>query len=128
MTNQSHADHDATPAALRFNDQLGLTAEQQARDMLERMGVSEAQIYTAGDLVELANLIAERDQLATALRLLRNAVRAQNRAGTSWPAPVFAQMMEGLARADALLDGPNSADDTRCDDDEAWNASDGHGA
>jgi hypothetical protein len=34
------------------------SAEQQARDMLERMGVPDAQSYSAGDLVELANLIA----------------------------------------------------------------------
>ena len=34
-----------------------MTAEQQARDMLERMGVDGAQSFTAGDLVELANLL-----------------------------------------------------------------------
>lgn len=52
-------------------------------------------------------MIAEK--LAEALRLLRDAVRAQNRSGIAWPAPVFAQMMDGLARADALLDGPGAA-------------------
>lgn len=35
-----------------------MTAEQQARDMLERMGVDGAQNFSAGELVELANLIA----------------------------------------------------------------------
>lgn len=35
------------------------SAEQQARDLLERCGVEEAQSFSAGDLVELANLIAE---------------------------------------------------------------------
>lgn len=35
-----------------------MTAEQKARDMLERMGVKDAQDFSAGDLVELANLIA----------------------------------------------------------------------
>jgi len=35
------------------------TAEQKARDLLERIGVPDAQKYTAGDLVELANLIAD---------------------------------------------------------------------
>lgn len=35
-----------------------MTAEQKARDMLERMGVEGAQDFSAGDLVELANLIA----------------------------------------------------------------------
>jgi len=39
-----------------------MTAEQKARDMLERMGVPDAQSYTAGDLVELANLIANADR------------------------------------------------------------------
>lgn len=40
-----------------------VTAEQKARDMLERMGVPDAQEYSAGDLVELANLIADADEL-----------------------------------------------------------------
>lgn len=40
------------------------SAEQQARDLLERYGVSDAQSWSAGDLVELANLIAD----ATAYR------------------------------------------------------------
>ena len=34
------------------------SADQQARDMLERMSVEDAQSFTTGDLVELANLIA----------------------------------------------------------------------
>jgi hypothetical protein len=37
---------------------LDQTAEQQARDLLERIGVPDAQSYSSGDLVELANLIA----------------------------------------------------------------------
>lgn len=36
------------------------TAEQAARDMLERMGMESAQSLTAGDVVELANLIAQK--------------------------------------------------------------------
>jgi hypothetical protein len=43
------------------------TAEQRARDMLERMGVENAQSMSAGDVVELANLISERDQAITLL-------------------------------------------------------------
>lgn len=35
-----------------------MTAEQEARDLLERMGVPGAQEFSAGELVELANLIA----------------------------------------------------------------------
>lgn len=37
------------------------TAEQRARDMLDRMGVPEAQSYTAVDLVELTDLISHGD-------------------------------------------------------------------
>lgn len=51
-------DDVAGPDGSELSEGLGPTAEQQARDMLERMGVPEAQSYTAGDLVELANLIA----------------------------------------------------------------------
>ncbi len=46
------------------------TAEQKARDLLERLGVENAQSYSAGDLVELANLIAERDHLLKVLELI----------------------------------------------------------
>jgi hypothetical protein len=35
-----------------------MSAEQAARDMLARLGYEDAQTRTAGDLVELANLIA----------------------------------------------------------------------
>lgn len=45
-----------------------MTAEQQARDLLERMGVDGAQQMTAGDVVELANLIEQRDHLARTLK------------------------------------------------------------
>lgn len=39
------------------------TPEQQVRDILERMGYKDAQSLTAGDVVELANIIAENTQL-----------------------------------------------------------------
>ena len=39
------------------------TPEQEARDLLERMGIEDAQEWSSGDLVELANLI---DALAAA--------------------------------------------------------------
>jgi hypothetical protein len=46
----------------------GVSAEQQARDLLERLDVEDAQSFSAGDVVELANLIADlqlaRHQLA----------------------------------------------------------------
>jgi hypothetical protein len=38
-----------------------MTAEQQARDLLERAGVGNAQNFSAGELVELANLVCERN-------------------------------------------------------------------
>jgi len=41
-----------------------MSAEQQARDMLERMGVENAQSWSAGEVVELANLIADRHRPA----------------------------------------------------------------
>lgn len=43
----------------KFEDEPRVTAEQQARDMLERMNIDDAQSFTAGDLIELANLISE---------------------------------------------------------------------
>lgn len=36
------------------------TLEQQARELLERIGVDGVEKYTSGDLVELANLIGEK--------------------------------------------------------------------
>ena len=39
---------------------MNKTPEQQARDMLERMGVPNAKEFSAGALVELANLIADK--------------------------------------------------------------------
>ncbi len=47
-----------------------VTAEQQARDLLDRLGVEDAQSYSSGELVELANLIAERDWLKIQLKKL----------------------------------------------------------
>jgi len=37
-----------------------VSCEQQARDMIERAGWKDAQSATAGDVVEIANLINER--------------------------------------------------------------------
>jgi len=37
--------------------------EQQARALLERIGVEDWDTFSAGDLAELAALIEERDQL-----------------------------------------------------------------
>lgn len=40
-----------------------VSQEQKARDMLERAGVDRAQEMTAGDLVELANLISDSEDM-----------------------------------------------------------------
>jgi hypothetical protein len=47
------------------------TAEQKARDMLETVGFIEAHSFSAGDLVELANLIDSHDQLVADNAALR---------------------------------------------------------
>lgn len=44
------------------------SAEQQARDLLERLGVEDAQSFSAGDVVELANLIADAEHLRVLIR------------------------------------------------------------
>lgn len=51
-----------------------VSCEQQARDILERLGVEDAQAYSAGDLVEIANLIRDRERLL----FLRDAIVRQN--------------------------------------------------
>lgn len=43
------------------------TAEQQARDVLERLGVPLAHLYSSGELVELANILAEHARYRNAL-------------------------------------------------------------
>lgn len=48
-----------------------MTAEQQARNLLERMGVEDAQDFCAGDLVELANLIANLGDAAKVVAKMR---------------------------------------------------------
>jgi hypothetical protein len=51
-------DYRNPPNGIQLYPMHDTTVEQQARDMLERMGVEGAQSYSAGDLSELANLIA----------------------------------------------------------------------
>lgn len=49
------------------------TPEQEARDMLARLGMRQAQVMqmTNGDLVELANLIDDRDSLRSQVEALQ---------------------------------------------------------
>jgi hypothetical protein len=49
-----------------------ISAEQEARDMLERLDVEDAQSFTAGDVVELANLIAEASRLRAVVERVRH--------------------------------------------------------
>ncbi len=49
-----------------------ITPEQKARDILERIGIDDAQGYSSGDIVELANLISEHDRM---FRILKFAVQ-----------------------------------------------------
>lgn len=73
-----------------------MTAEQQARDMIERItGMEEAQQLSAGDVVELANLIAKHDPLKTLAELgsrLHGADLSFRRHGTDWPMPWKARL------------------------------------
>ena len=46
-----------------------MTPEQQARNLLERMGFEDAQGLTAGDLVELANLLSKKVERQPSLRM-----------------------------------------------------------
>jgi hypothetical protein len=47
------------------------TPEQSARDLLERLGMRRAQHLTAGDVVELANILSRVTQLEAALRAVQ---------------------------------------------------------
>lgn len=47
---------------------LAITVEAKARQLLERAGVPDAELYTAGDLVELANLLSDVTRLRIKLR------------------------------------------------------------
>lgn len=49
----------------------GVSAEQQARDLLEQCGVEDAQSFTAGDVVALANFIAETSRYRWKLAAIR---------------------------------------------------------
>jgi hypothetical protein len=45
-----------------------MSAEQRARDLLQRLGVNHAPSMTKGDLAELVQVLEERDQLRAALK------------------------------------------------------------
>ena len=49
-----------------------ISAEQRARDMLQRMGLAKVQNLHASDLIELANLITENQRLKNKLERFHN--------------------------------------------------------
>ncbi len=61
---------------LRHNEARTMSAEQKARDMLERMGVENAQDFSAGELVELANLIAQFEMMRSAIEEAESVLRS----------------------------------------------------
>lgn len=65
------------------------SAEQQARDLLEAMEVEGAQAYSSGELVELANLIAERNRLAREVDRLRTWDGLMELLNEHWPEDIF---------------------------------------
>lgn len=62
---------EAKLGAVRVLAESDKSAEQQARDLLERLDVEDAQAYSSGDLVELANLIADADRYERQLAAIR---------------------------------------------------------
>jgi hypothetical protein len=55
-----------------LEEKMSGTAEQQARDMLVQCGVEDAQSFTAGDVVVLANFIAEANRLRATVEHVRH--------------------------------------------------------
>lgn len=55
-----------------------LTPEQEARDILERMGIEDAQLFTSGDLVELAELISDTRVMAKSKKIIKGYIRLEN--------------------------------------------------
>lgn len=60
----NHRDQIFGPAVYKIAADTAVPAEQRARDLLESLGVKDAQTYTTGDLVKIAQVIAERDLFA----------------------------------------------------------------
>ena len=56
-----------------------MTPEQKARDLLERMGIENAQSFSSGELVELANFIADCDRLKCILPIYERIKKDANR-------------------------------------------------
>lgn len=48
------------------------SAEQQARDLLEQCGVEDAQSFTSGDVIALANFIVDAEDAKQKLAAIRH--------------------------------------------------------
>ena len=62
-----------------MSDTMKNSLEQQARDILERAGDEHAQQRTAGDVVEIANLLAEIERLRAERERLQSGLRGIRR-------------------------------------------------
>lgn len=85
------------------------SAEQKARDMLERIGVKEAQQFSAGNLVELANLIASASVDKSALLALLEQVEfvlAVTTPMTAQQEEVWPELRQRAKAARATSTGP----------------------
>lgn len=80
-----------------MSDPVENTPEQQARDLLERLGIEDAQSLSCGDVTELANLLAERRQLKR-LRLACQALAHELRQAHVEPAAVSADALRDRRR------------------------------
>jgi hypothetical protein len=66
------------------DETTGYSAEQAARDMLARAGVEDAQRFTAGDLVEIANIIAALRFTSEEVETMRQLAEDANRGVIDW--------------------------------------------
>ena len=71
------------------------TLEQQARDLLDRLGVDDAQSWSAGDIVELANLMGCQQEI--------EALKKKNEEMSTWKSMDTAPKGGGAA----LVTDPN---------------------
>lgn len=64
---------------------MAATPEQQARDLLDRLGYPDAQSLTSGDVVELANMFAAAERAAAERKLFgRYIAYVEHREGTDF--------------------------------------------
>lgn len=83
------------------------TVEQRARDLLERIGVPDAQDYTSGDLVELANLLNKPKDGGSAFgKLIRFGEAAVTEEGMS-----LRDWFAGQALVGVMIANPARADE-----------------